>query len=102
MRYKVMNDENNYAELDWVLVEKIYIDKIKILKRIAYRRINNKELVEDVVQNTMELICKRVGKDNKIYNLDAWIYTILKYKCIDIYKRKNITQYFPDEVLEEI
>ncbi len=77
--------ENNYINLDWDLVEKIYIDKSKRLKKIAYKRVNDIEVAEDIVQNTMESICKRVNKDNKIYNLDAWVYTILKYRCIDIF-----------------
>lgn len=92
--------ENNYINLDWDLVEKIYIDKAKRLKKIVYKRVNDIEVAEDIVQNTMESICKRVNKDNKIYNLDAWVYTILKYRCIDIFKRKNIVQYFSNEILE--
>ncbi len=92
--------EKNYINLDWNLVEKIYSDKVKRLKRIAYKRVNDIEVAEDIVQNTMESICKRVNKDNKIYNLDAWVYTILKYRCIDIFRRKNIVQYFSNEILE--
>ena len=46
--------ENNYINLDWNLVEKIYIDKSKRLKKIAYKRVNDIEVAEDIVQNTME------------------------------------------------
>ena len=93
--------ENNYINLDWNLVERIYIDKAKRLKRIAYRRVNDVEIAEDIVQNTMESICKRVNKDNKIYNLDAWVNTILKYRCIDIFKRSNTIQYFSSDDLDK-
>ncbi len=86
--------ENNYINLDWDLVEKIYIDKSKRLKKIAYKRVNDIEVTEDIVQNTMESICKRVNKDNKIYNLDAWVYTILKYRCIDIFRKKILCNIF--------
>ncbi len=58
--------EKNYINLDWNLVEKIYSDKVKRLKRIAYKRVNDIEVAEDIVQNTMESICKRVNKDKKI------------------------------------
>ncbi len=93
--------ENNYINLNWNLVEKIYSDKAKRLKRIAYRRINDIEIAEDIVQNTMESICKRVNKDNRIYNLDAWVNTILKYRCIDIFRKSNTIQYFSNDVLEK-
>lgn len=92
--------ENKYIDLDWDLVEKIYIDKEKRLKRIAYKRVNDIEIAEDIVQNTMESICKRVNKNNRIYNLDAWINTILKCRCIDIFRRKNTMQYYSNDVLE--
>ena len=92
--------ENNYIKLDWDLVEKIYIDKAKRLKRIAYKRVQNIEVAEDIVQNTMESICKIVNKNNRIYNLDAWVNTILKYRCIDIFRKNNSIQYFPNDVLE--
>ena len=92
--------ENNYIELDWDLVEKIYVDKAKILKRIAYKRVHNIEVAEDIVQNTMESICKIVNKNNRIYNLDAWINTILKYRCIDVYRKNNSIQYFSNDVIE--
>lgn len=63
--------ENNYIELDWDLVEKIYVDKAKILKRIAYKRVHNIEVAEDIVQNTMESICKIV---NKIIEYTIWMH----------------------------
>ena len=92
--------ENNYIELDWDLVEKIYVDKAKMLKKIAYKRVHNIEVAEDIVQNTMESICKIVNKNNRIYNLDAWINTILKYRCIDVYRKNNSIQYFSNDVIE--
>lgn len=92
--------ENIYIKLDWDLVEKIYIDKAKRLKRIAYKRVQNIEVAEDIVQNTMESICKIVNKNNRIYNLDAWVNTILKYRCIDIFRKNNSMQYFSNDVLE--
>lgn len=58
--------ENKYINLDWDLVEKIYIDKEKRLKRIAYKRVNDIEIAEDIVQNTMESICKRVNKNYRL------------------------------------
>ena len=94
------NVEYNYINLDWELVEKIYIDKAKRLKKIAYKRVNDIEIAEDIVQNTMEYICKRVNKDNRIYNLDIWVNVILKYKCLDIFRKNNNIQYFSDDVLE--
>lgn len=52
------------------------------------------------MQNTMESICKIVNKNNRIYNLDAWINTILKYRCIDVYRKNNSIQYFSNDVIE--
>ena len=92
--------ENNYINLDWNLVEEIYNDKAKRLKRIAYRRVNDIEIAEDILQNTMETICKKVDKDNRIYNIDAWINTILKYKCIEIFRKSKVIQYFSSDGLE--
>lgn len=51
-------EQKNEIYLDWNLVERIFADEQRKLKRVAYKR-------------------------NKIYNIKAWIYTILKYKCIE-------------------
>lgn len=71
-----------------------------MLKKIAYKRVHDIEVAEDIVQNTMESICKIVNKNNRIYNLDAWINTILKYRCIDVYRKNNSIQYFSNDVIE--
>lgn len=93
--------DNNSIKLDWNLVEDIYLNQYKHLKKVAYRRLDSKEKAEDAVQDTMEVICKNVNKENNIYNIDAWVYTILKYKCLNLFKRKYKMQYFPNDALEE-
>ncbi len=94
-------ENNTYTQLNWNLVEDIYLNKYTHLRKIAYRRVFDVEMAEDIVQDTMESICKSVYKESKIYNIDAWTYTILKYKCIKVYRRKNSIQYFSNDVLEE-
>lgn len=88
-------------QLSRKVVEDIYLDKYRHLKRIAYRRLNNKEKAEDVVQDTMEAICKNIYKEIEIYNIDAWVYTILKYKCLNQFKRSSRIQYFQNDIIEE-
>lgn len=93
-------EQRNEIYLDWNLVERIFVDEQRNLKRVAYKRVCNIENAEDIVQNTMESICRSVYKRNKIYNLKAWIYTILKYKCIEIYRNKDIVQYCSNDILD--
>lgn len=86
-------------EINHELVEEIYINKKTNLNKIAYRRTNNKDISEDIIQNAMEDICKSIGTRKNIYNLDAWVYTILKYKCYKSWRNKNKIEYYPDEIL---
>lgn len=58
-------------------------------------------MAEDIAQDTMEVICKNINKENEIHNIDAWVYTILKYKCLNGLKRKGKIQYFPNNIIEE-
>lgn len=87
-------------DLNYNLIVDIYNNYYKKFYRLAYKRTGNIENAKDITQNTMEAICKRVGKKNNIYNLNSWLYTILKYKCYDIYKKKNRIQYYANDVLE--
>ena len=89
-----------YIYMDWNLVERIFIEEKRNLKRIAYKRVYNVENAEDIVQNTMETICTSVYKRNKIYNLKAWIYKILKYRCIDFYRKNGKVHYCTNDILD--
>lgn len=89
-----------YIYMNWNLVERIFLDEQRNLKRIAYKRVYNIENAEDIVQNTMESICRSVYRQNKIYNLKAWIYTILKYRCIDFYRKTDIVYYCSNDILD--
>ena len=90
----------NYITLNYDLVEEIYKNYQKKFYKISYKRTRNIERAKDITQNTLEVILKSVGKNKKISNLDAWLYTILKYKCYDTSKNKNLINYYSNDILE--
>lgn len=76
--------ENNYIKLDWDLVEKIYIDKEKMLKNVAYKRVQNIEVAEDIVQNTMESILI-VGLYDETVGKKQSNMKVFSEQCLDIW-----------------
>ena len=89
-------------EIDSKFVEEIYINKRNSMTNIARRRMRNIEMAEDATQNAMEDICKYIGKQKDLYNLDAWVYTILKHKCYRGLRNTDKIEYYPEEILENI
>ena len=76
------------------------MNKIKVLKRVAYRKTRSIEEAEEIVQNVMEALCKKALKKDKVQDLEKYIYIILKYKSIDNYRKNSKIQCCSDEILE--
>ena len=56
---------------------------------------------QKILYKIQESLCKSVHKQNEIYNIDAWTYTILKYNCINVFRKTKSIQYFPHNILED-
>lgn len=95
--------EKEYLELDYNLFEKIFMEYYKKLRWYAYKKFRDLDLADDIVQNVMMEIWKSTKNESKVYSLEGWIKTILKFRCIDAYNRKkNIKEIYSDEILENL
>lgn len=90
-------EQELYTKIDKDFIEYICNNKLTRLYKIARQRVSDNEIAQDMVQNTILEICKKIGETKRIYNLDAWLCTILKYECYHFYRSKKSQECHIDE-----
>ncbi len=83
MKKKVAKNYDKPVPLNWITNFADY------LYNFAYVRVNNKELSEDLVQDTFVSALKSLDNFKAESNERTWLTTILKNKIIDHYRKKS-------------
>ncbi|MFT2090727.1 RNA polymerase sigma factor [Paraglaciecola sp. 2405UD69-4] len=73
-------------ELAWQKLIRIWYPK---LLRYAIRRVNDPSKAEDVVQITLEVMCKSLRKLHDPATFPTWIYRVLHNKSVDFIRQKQ-------------
>lgn len=73
-------------------------DQYDKIYRYCYFKVNNKEIAEDLTQETFLKYFSQTSYINRGKSL-AYLYTIAKNLCIDFYRNNNREQYLYEETL---
>lgn len=77
----------------------LYKDKIQ---RLAYRMLNNKNDIEDVVQETFIRVYLNLNHYDESQKFSTWIYRIGKNLCIDMLRKKKATHSLDAHIHEDL
>lgn len=77
----------------------LYKDKIQ---RLAYRMLNNKNDIEDVVQETFIRVYLNLNHYDESQKFSTWIYRIGKNLCIDMLRKKKMTHSLDAHIHEDL
>lgn len=77
--------------------EMLYKQYYKALTLFAYNFVGNQSEAEDIVQDVIVAIWLREDTFENIKSFEAYIYNAVKFKSLNILKRKNIAQRYIDE-----
>lgn len=68
--------------------DKIYAETYGLVRFAIYQKIQNKYIIEDLIQDTYMKVCQMIPAYSS-HNFQAWIYTIAKNIALDYIKKKK-------------
>jgi RNA polymerase sigma-70 factor (ECF subfamily) len=80
----------------FVLIYEHYSSQIH---RYVYRLVGNRELADDITQDTFLRAYQSIGKTASDSNISAWLYRIASNACFDVLRRRKLITWMP--ILEE-
>ena len=81
--------------------EEAYVSHYARMKRFALQYVIYEEDAENIVQDVFFELWEKQFEFNSIVNLNGFLFTILKNKCIDFLRRKMLKQKAADELQSE-
>ena len=78
-----------------------FVELYAYLVVFAMRRISDKEVCEDIVQESFISIWQENKEFNSFKGLKAWIYKLVENKCFNYIKHKSIEEKYCDFILKD-
>jgi len=81
-----------------IVFNKIYQQNYKMVFRLAYKLLNNKENAADISQEVFISLYHQFKQKKEIHNISSWLYKVTSNQCMSFYnKNKIITGKLNDE-----
>ncbi len=81
-----------------IVFTKIYQQNYKMVFRLAYKFLNNKENAADISQEVFISLYHQLKQKKEIHNISSWLYKVTSNQCMSFYnKNKIITGKLNDE-----
>lgn len=98
-----MVQDKGFLELlnahDLSAFETLYQKYYRTLTLFAYDIIGRQSEAEDVVQDVIVAIWLKEDTFESLKNFEAYLYNAVKFKSINVLKRKNLAKQYADEVI---
>ncbi len=80
---------NHYLQGDEKSLEFLVKRYLKPIYGFVFRQVRDKEIAEDITQETFLKVWRNIKKINKNKNVKSWIFTIAKNTTLDFFKKKK-------------
>ena len=82
--------------------EQLFKDHYNSLYYYAYSIVNDDELAKDLVNDSFEEIWNKRNKIDISYSLKAYLYQIVKNRCVNHFRKKEVEQKYVDRTIHSV